>query len=194
MSKTQRYSVKAVYYLIVVLSLFLFSYEAIKLFIQYRTQKTGYNKMEKFVDEIEMPAVTICLTEVLKNVDSKTQSQDILQNLTQYTFAKEDIFYDFERFGRGLDVQETFRYNNGLCYTVTTTKKQTKASGRPPLVLYLKKSLKYKVNFFKLRIENQLVHAHWSKNPQFIQKFTFSKYHFSQNSQFSNINFLVISG
>ena len=147
MSKTQRYSVKAVYYLIVALSLFLFSYEAIKLFIQYRTQKTGYNKMEKFVDEIEMPAVTICLTEVLKNVDSMTQSQDILQNLTQYTFAKEDIFYDFQRFGRGLEVQETFRYNKGLCYTMTTTKKQTKASGRPPLVLYLKKSLKYKVNF-----------------------------------------------
>ena len=148
MSKTQRYSVKAVYYLIVALSLFLFSFEAIKLFIQYRTQKTGYNKMEKFVDEIEMPAVTICLTEVFKNLDSMTKGRDVLKNLTKHTFAKEDIFYEFEQLGKGLEVQETFRYDNGLCYTMTTTDKQTKASGKPPLLLYLKKSFKYKVSNF----------------------------------------------
>ena len=31
--------------------------------------------------------------------------------------------------------------------------------------------------------------AHWGKNPQFIQKFTFWNYHFWQNSQFRNLNF-----
>ena len=31
--------------------------------------------------------------------------------------------------------------------------------------------------------------AHWGQNSQFIQKFTFRKSHFSQNSHFENINF-----
>ena len=31
--------------------------------------------------------------------------------------------------------------------------------------------------------------SHWGKNPPFIQKFTFSKSHFSQNSQFQNLSF-----
>ena len=31
--------------------------------------------------------------------------------------------------------------------------------------------------------------THWSKNPQFIQKLPFWKYHFSQNSLFENIIF-----
>ena len=31
--------------------------------------------------------------------------------------------------------------------------------------------------------------SHWGKNPQFIQKFTFWEYYFSQNSQFQNLIF-----
>ena len=143
---TTKYASKLFYYTIVALSLGLFAYEALTLFIQYRDQRTGYNKIEKVVDEIEMPGVTICVTDVFNNVETSTKGQDILKNLTNYTFSKEDIFYDLERLGKGLEIQETFHYGNGLCYTLTTSAKQINGeSGKPPLILYLKNSLKYKV-------------------------------------------------
>ena len=146
---TTKYASKLFYYTIVALSLGLFAYEALILFIQYRDERTGFNKIEKFVDEIEMPGVTICVTDVFNNVETSTKGQDILKNLTNYTFSKEDIFYNFERLGRGLEIQETFHYGSGLCYTLTTSRNQTKVSGMPPMLLYLKNSLKYKVsNYF----------------------------------------------
>ena len=146
---TTKYASKLFYYTIVALSLGLFAYEALTLFIQYRDQRTGYNKIEKVVDEIEMPGVTICVTDVFNNVETSTKGQDILKNLTNYTFSKEDIFYDLERLGKGLEIQETFHYGEGLCYTLTTSNKQINGeSGKPPLILYLKNSLKYKVRTY----------------------------------------------
>ena len=146
MYKPTKYTTKLFYYVIVALSFGLFAYEALILFVQYRDERTGYNKIEKFVDEIEMPGVTICVTDVFNNVETSTKGQDILKNLTNYTFSKEDIFYDFERLGKGLEIQETFHYGDGLCYTLTTSVKQINGgSGKPPLLLYLKNSLKYKV-------------------------------------------------
>ena len=146
MYKPTKYTTKLFYYVIVALSFGLFAYEALILFVQYRDERTGYNKIEKFVDEIEMPGVTICVTDVFNNVETSTKGQDILKNLTNYTFSKEDIFYDLERLGKGLEIQETFHYGDGLCYTLTTSAKQINGgSGKPPLLLYLKNSLKYKV-------------------------------------------------
>ena len=83
MYKTTKYTTKLFYYVIVALSFGLFAYEALILFVQYRDERTGYNKIEKFVDEIEMPGVTICVTDVFNNVETSTKGQVIYQKYSK---------------------------------------------------------------------------------------------------------------
>ena len=47
----------------------------------------------------------------------------------------------------------------------------------------------FKYLFKMSRISESREYTHWGKNPQFIQKFTFSKYYCSQNSHFQNLIF-----
>ena len=146
MFKTQKFA-KLFYIVSVAISLALFVYNSIELFIEYGEEKTGFNQIEHPMEAMEFPAVTICATELFKNVDDETNADEILQNLKNHTFPLSEIFPTWPKLRacQGCVVQETFSYINGLCYTVSTAVKQVKGLGMPVLYLLLNKSHKYQV-------------------------------------------------
>ena len=137
---------KLVYLTVVVVSLGAFIVTTVDLFVKYLDESTGFNIVEHVKTELELPAATICITDVFQNVDTDTGPNEILSNLTAHTFSADHIFHeDFETLKEKFIIQETFNYKNGHCYTLRSLKQAKAGSGAPQLYLKLKKAHKYKV-------------------------------------------------
>ena len=138
---------KLVYYAIVVGSVGFFVYTVTDVIIEFYQEKTGFNIVEHSETELELPAATVCVTDVFRNVN-KSNAREILSNLTAFTFHADHIFYKgYDALKDWYTVQETFNYQNGHCFTVTTREKQVK-NGPPIPILFLKllKNHKYKIS------------------------------------------------
>ena len=117
---------KLVYLTVVVGSLGLFIFTTVELFVEYWNERTGFNIVEHIQTELELPAATICITDVFQNVSTETSPDEILSNLTAHTFSADHIFHeDFKKLKKKYIIQETFNYINGHCFTLRTLKKAT---------------------------------------------------------------------
>ena len=138
---------KLVYLSVIVVSLGAFIVTTVDLFVEYWQEMTGFNIVEHVKTELELPAATICITDVFQNVDTDTVPNEILSNLTAHTFSADHIFHeDLKILKEKYIIQETFNYKNGHCFTLRTLKKAEPGIGWPLLYLKLKKANKYKVS------------------------------------------------
>ena len=139
---------KLIYFTVVAVSLGLFTFTTVDIIVEFYQEKTGFNIVEHAENELELPAATVCITDVFRNVN-ETNAREILSNLTAFTFSADHIFYEgYDVMKDKFTIQETFNYQNGHCFTVSTTETQSKngiARG-PLLYLRLKTNHKYKIS------------------------------------------------
>ena len=100
----------------------MFAYFSLHAFSEYRQELTGLNQWLEPVKELSLPTITVCSQEVFKNVSNDTTKEMVLENLSDYVFAWEDLFDD--RFTELTSTfwnphREIFSKKLGLCYSLS---------------------------------------------------------------------------
>ena len=100
----------------------MFAFFSLNAFSQYRQELTGLNQRLEPVAELPMPTITVCSQEVFKNVGNDTTKEMVLENLSDYVFAWEDLFDDI--FTENAPTfwnphREIFSNKLGLCYSLS---------------------------------------------------------------------------
>ena len=100
----------------------MFAYFSLHAFFEYRQELTGLNHWLEPVRELPLPTITVCSQEIFKNVSSNTTREMVLENLSDYVFAWEDLFDDIftesaHKFWN--PHREIFSNKFGLCYSMS---------------------------------------------------------------------------
>ena len=104
----------------------LFAYFALHSFFEYRKELTGINQEIESVEDLSLPTITVCSQEVFKNVKNDTTTEMVLQNLSDYVFAWDDLFDGyFTVLASRLwnPPRQIFSTDLGLCYSLRNKNK-----------------------------------------------------------------------
>jgi hypothetical protein len=71
-----------------------FSYFCIQGYIDYQKEITGLNQFLTPVNELPLPAITVCSREIFKNVSEETTADMILESMPNHFFTREDLFHE----------------------------------------------------------------------------------------------------
>ena len=115
--------------------------------LEFQEGKTGINQNLIHVQELPLPAITVCPKSVFKNIDNGTNREDILQNLSNHTFTWEEVFHP--RFLAKIDLwnpHEIFNQRLGVCFSMRFSKNVTPMTTK---FLNFHKGLKYQASFFE---------------------------------------------
>ena len=128
----------------------IFAYFSLNAFLEYRKELTGINQWLEPVRELPLPTITVCSQEVFKNVSNNTTKEMVLENLSDYVFAWEDLFDDI--FTENAPTfwnphREIFSKKLGLCFSLNY--KNAALPGRSYLsYIYLPVDKRYQVCYF----------------------------------------------
>ena len=99
--------------------------------LEFQEGKTGFNQVLMPVQELPLPAITVCSKSVFKNVDNETFKEEILKNLSNHVFSWEEVFHaSFLEKLHMWNPHEIFNPRLGVCFSikfeknVTTMKKE----------------------------------------------------------------------
>ena len=122
-----------------------FAYFCFQAYIDYRKEITGLNQFLTPVNELPLPAITVCSKEIFKNVSEDTTGNMILENMPNHFFTREDLFH--ETFMLEMwNPHEIFSPTLGLCTSIRAWNNVTDSSYNP-FWIYLQAGKKYKVDF-----------------------------------------------
>ena len=128
----------------------MFAYFSLHAFFEYRQELTGLNQWLEPVRELPLPTITVCSQEVFKNVGNDTTKEMVLENLSDYVFAWEDLFDDIfteNALTFWNPHREIFSKKLGLCYSLNY--KNTALPGKSYLsYMYLPVDKRYQVCYF----------------------------------------------
>ena len=130
----------------------IFAYFSLNAFLEYRKELTGINQWLEPVRELPLPTITVCSQEVFKNVSNNTTKEMVLENLSDYVFAWEDLFDDIFtesalRFWN--PHREIFSRKLGVCYSLNP-KSNAKPGNFYLSYMYLPVDKRYQVFFFQM--------------------------------------------
>ena len=128
-----------------------FSWDAIN---EFRQEKTGLNQMLLNVNELPLPTITVCSTEMFKNANiNETKKDELLSNLSNHVFAWNDFFDQsfLERLGQW-NPHEIFSSRLGVCFSLNYDKNLTLNTPDNQSRWQFLIGKKYQVSFFKMVI------------------------------------------
>lgn len=108
------------------LAYLMFGYFSLHVFREYQKERTGINQWLEPVQELALPTITVCSQEVFKNISKDTTTEMVLQNLSEYVFAWEDLFDGFFTVLASqlwYPHREIFSNTLGLCYALNAKTK-----------------------------------------------------------------------
>ena len=124
-----------------------FGYFCIQGYIDYQKEITGLNQFLTPVNELPLPAITVCSKEIYKNVSEDTTADTIIQNMPDHFFQREDLFYPYDTPFFKLEKwnpHEIFSLQLGLCTSIRAPMNATSGSFSP-FWISLQAGKKYKV-------------------------------------------------
>ena len=128
----------------------IFAYFSLNAFFEYRKELTGINQWLEPVRELPLPTITVCSQEVFKNVGNDTTKEMVLENLSDYVFAWEDLFDDIfteNTLTFWNPQREIFSNKFGLCYSLSP-KSAAKPGNFYLSYMFLPVEKRYQVCFF----------------------------------------------
>ena len=120
-----------------------FAYFCLIAYIDYQKEITGLNQFLTPVNELPLPAITVCSKEIFKNVSEETTADMILQTMPKHFFTREDLFHEsfvVEKW----NPHEIFSSPLGICTSITAWMNATSGSFSP-FWISLQAGKKYKV-------------------------------------------------
>ena len=130
----------------------MFAYFSLHAFFEYRQELTGLNQWLEPVKELPLPTITVCSQEVFKNVSNDTTKEMVLENLSDYVFAWEDLFDGKFTEYHSLywnPHHEIFSKKLGVCYSLSP-KSNAKPGNFYLSYMYLPVDKRYQVCFFQM--------------------------------------------
>ena len=124
-----------------------FAYFCLIAYIDYQKEITGLNQFLTPVNELPLPAITVCSKEIYKNVSEDTTADTIIQNMPDHFFQREDLFYPYDTPFFKLEEwnpHEIFSLQLGLCTSIRAGMNATSGSFSP-VWISLQAGKKYKV-------------------------------------------------
>ena len=133
-----------------------FAYFCLTAYIDYQKEITGLNQFLTPVNELPLPAITVCSKEIFKNVSEETTADMILQTMPKHFFTREDLFHesfvlDLEKW----NPHEIFSSPLGICTSIRAWMNSTSGSFSP-FWISLQAGKKYKVDLSFISYNYQL--------------------------------------
>ena len=122
-----------------------FAYFCLIAYIDYQKEITGLNQFLTPVNELPLPAITVCSKEIFKNVSEDTTADMILESMPNHFFTREDLFHETFMW-KFWDYREIFSVQLGLCISIRA---KTNATSTNPnhFWIFLQTGRKYQVGF-----------------------------------------------
>ena len=134
------------------LAYLMFGYFSLHAFKEYQKEITGINQWLDQVQELPLPTITVCSQDVFKNISKDTTPETVLQNLSDYVFAWEELFDGFFTFLASQlwnPHREIFSNTLGLCYALSA-KNKANSKNFYYFFIFLPVGKKYQVYLFAL--------------------------------------------
>ena len=122
-----------------------FGYFCIHGYIDYQKEITGLNQFLTPVNELPLPAITVCSKEIFKNVSEDTTAKMILESMPNHFFTRHDLFHETFKLEMW-NPHDIFSPQLGLCTSIRAGNNVTDSSYNP-FWIYLQAGKKYKVHF-----------------------------------------------